>query len=359
MPSRDRFLLPLTYNTLVVESTSRCNAKCGMCYQGAGPKGSDYLGDAALTVDEINRVLRSAVTMPSIGRRFHMAGGEAFIKMDESVEVFATAAHLGFTDISCTTNAYWAADVFKAHRVARRLRDAGVLRMEISWDWWHGPHISPQAINNCLVACAANDIASNLRVLTTRSHCAEEALAMLSPAALAKSAFVTSAPVYQVGRAMDIPADDIYASSEEATCHTALNLTVNARGYVSPCCAGFDQTDHALFGNVRDHDLSDIAESINRSLLIRMVVFEGIASLRPILALLGEETKPRYTSICGMCYEIFSDKTKLAKLTRFFEEMESAALEDAFAETQLASSSEGHVADTEVPASDKAQRATP
>jgi len=336
MPSPDRFLLPLTYNTLVVESTTRCNAKCGMCYQGAGPKGSDYLGDAALTVDDIKQVLRSAVSMPSVGRRFHMAGGESFIKMDESVEVFATAAHLGYTDISCTTNAYWAADVFKAHRVAQRLRDAGVLRMEISWDWWHGPHISPQAINNCLVACAANDISSNLRVLTTRSHSAEEALAMLSPAALAKVSFATSAPVYQVGRALEIPDDEIFSSSEEATCHTALNLTVNARGYVSPCCAGFDQTDHTLFGNVRDHDLADIAAAINRSLLIRMVVFEGIASLRPILELLGEETKPRYTSICGMCFEIFSDKAKLARLTRFFEEMESAALEEAFELLQLA-----------------------
>jgi hypothetical protein len=336
MPSPDRFLLPLTYNTLVVESTTRCNAKCGMCYQGAGPKGSDYLGDAALTVDEIKRVLRSAIAMPSVGQRFHMAGGESFIKTDESVEIFATAAHLGFTDISCTTNAYWAADVFKANRVAQRLRDAGVLRMEISWDWWHGPHISPQAINNCLAACAANDIASNLRVLTTRSHSAEEALAMLSPAALAKVNVATSAPVYQVGRALEIPDEEIYASSEKATCHTALNLTVNARGYVSPCCAGFDQTDHGLFGNVRDHELADIAEAINRSLLIRMVVFEGIASLRPILAMLGEETKPRYTSICGMCFEIFSDKAKLARLTRFFEEMESAALEDAFAQMQLA-----------------------
>jgi hypothetical protein len=336
MPSRDRFLLPLTYNTLVVESTTRCNAKCGMCYQGAGPKGSDYLGDAALTVDEIKQLLRSAVDLPSINRRFHMAGGESFIKVDECVEIFSAASSLGFLDISCTTNAYWAADIFKAQRIAQRLRDAGVLRMEISWDWWHAPYISPQAVNNCLVACAANDIATNLRVLTTRTHSAEEALAMLSPAALAKVAVATSAPVYQVGRALEIPAAEIYASSEEATCHTALNLTVNARGFVSPCCAGFDQTDHGLFGSVREHELAEIAEAINRSLLIRMVVFEGIASLRPILALLGEEIRPRYSSICGMCFELFSDKAKVAKLVRFFEELESAALQDAFEQTLLA-----------------------
>jgi hypothetical protein len=340
MQTRDRFLLPLTFQTLVIESTSRCNAKCGMCYQGAGPRGSDYIGDAALTVDEIKRVLRSAVGMPSLNKRFHMAGGESFIKLDECVEIFAHAAHIGFVDISCTTNAYWAADIFKANRIAQRLRDAGVLRMEISWDWWHGPYISPQAINNCLVACAANDIATNLRVLTTRSHSADEALAQLAPSALAQVTVATSAPVYQVGRAMAIADTDIYASREDATCHTALNLTVNARGVVSPCCAGFDQTGADLFGNVHDRDLAEIADAINRSLLIRLVVFEGVASLRPILAALGEDTKARYSSICGMCFEIFSDKAKVDKLTRFFDELETAALQDAVAQMDAALATE-------------------
>ena len=37
MTTPDRFLLPMMFNGLVVESTTRCNAKCGMCYQGAGP----------------------------------------------------------------------------------------------------------------------------------------------------------------------------------------------------------------------------------------------------------------------------------------------------------------------------------
>ena len=161
---------------------------------------------------------------------------------------------------------------------------------------------------------------------------------MLSPKALARAAVVTSAPVYQVGRALEIPATDIYETSEDATCHTALNLTVNARGDVAPCCAGFDQTGVKLFGNVREEELSEIAEAINRSLLIRMVVFEGIASLRPILTLLGEETRERYTSICGMCFEVFSDPRKVEKLSRFFEQLESEALGDAIAKLEEAAS---------------------
>ncbi len=329
MNTPDRFLLPMMFHALVVESTTRCNAKCGMCYQAAGPKGSDYLGDASLSVDEIKAVLRSALSIESLGKRFHLAGGESFIKIDECVEIFSYASSLGWGEVSCTTNAYWAADILKARKLAGRLRDAGLLRAEISWDFWHGPHISPQAVNNCIHALEANDIAVHLRLLTSRSHSAEEALAMLSPAAIAKATTVSAAPVFQIGRALEIPTEDIYASSEDATCHSALNLTVNARGFVSPCCAGFDQTQANLFGNIRDLDIAEIADAINRSLLVRMVVFEGVSALRPVLEHLNEPLKEKYTSMCGMCFDVFSDRAKVDKLTRFFADLEADALQDA------------------------------
>jgi hypothetical protein len=344
-PLQERFLLPMMFQALVVESTTRCNAKCGMCYQGAGPKGSDYLGDASLSVDDVKRVIGSGLSIPSLASRFHMAGGEAFIKIDDCVEIFSYASELGWREVSCTTNAYWAADIAKAHRLARRLRDAGLQRAEISWDHWHGPHIPAQAINNCLHAMEAHDIQTNLRLLTSRSHSAEEALAMLSPAALAKASVITSAPVFQVGRAMTLPAQDIYPGDPDATCHSALNLTVNARGFVYPCCAGFDQTHAELFGSIRDRDLADIAADINRSLLVRLVVFEGINSLRPILRLLGEELEAQYSSICGMCFEVFSDPARVRKLTSFFQQIEVEALQEALGrQAALAASDDVEVA---------------
>jgi MoaA/NifB/PqqE/SkfB family radical SAM enzyme len=333
MSANDRFLLPMNFNALVVESTTRCNAKCGMCYQGAGPKGSDYLGKARLEVHEIKKVLEDAIALPEIARRFHLSGGEAFIKIDECLQLFSHAAAVGYEEISCTTNAYWAADIVKARTTAEKLRSAGLNRIELSWDVWHTPYIPAQAMNNCITACEANDIEVNLRVLTTRSHSAEEALSTLSPHAIAKAGRVTSAPVYQVGRALEISDDDIYFGDENATCHTALNLTVNARGFVYPCCAGFDQTNSELFGNIRDKSIVEIADAINKSLLVRLVVFEGVKVLRPILRALGETLDDKYSSICGMCFEIFSDKEKVRKLVKYFDDVEAEALREAILET--------------------------
>jgi len=53
-------LMPVTFQALVVESTSICNAKCAMCYQSAGPKGSDVWGRSSLSSAEIETVVRDA-----------------------------------------------------------------------------------------------------------------------------------------------------------------------------------------------------------------------------------------------------------------------------------------------------------
>jgi hypothetical protein len=321
---------PLTFDGLVVETTSRCNAACGMCYQGAGAHGSDYIGDHALAVPEIQKVIAEASLIPSLRPRFHISGGETFIKVKDAVNVLKSAQIAGFTDISATTNAYWAADCFKAKAFAAVLRQSGLNRLEISWDIWHEPFISPGAVNNCIRACHAAGIATNLRLLTTADHSAQEALDLLDYGALDLVTVVSSGPVFAVGRGADLPRETLLPLDDSGSCHTALHLTVNARGDVFPCCAGFDQSGAALFGNVRDTPIWQIAEAMNHSLLLRFVVFEGISSLRPILEACGvTDLDPSYTGICHMCWDIFSRPERVALLVRHFDALQSRALASA------------------------------
>ena len=318
---------PITYDGLVVETTSRCNASCGMCYQGAGAKGSDYIGDHALTVDEVRQVIADATRVRSLRPRFHVSGGEAFIKVNDTVSLLRSARVAGYTEVSATTNAYWAADWFKAKAFARMLRQAGLNRLEISWDAWHQPYIAPMAIDNCLRACHAAGIDSNLRLLTTRDHSAEEALDLLDYGALGLATVLSSGPVFAVGRGAVLDRDTLYPLDDTGSCHSALHLTVNAKGDVYPCCAGFDQTGAALFGNVKQTPISQIADAMNHSLLLRFVVFEGISSLRPILEACGvDDLEPVYTGICHMCWDVFSRPERVERLVRYFDELQTRAL---------------------------------
>ncbi|HEY8378365.1 MAG TPA: radical SAM protein [Nannocystis sp.] len=316
------FTMPLTFSSLVVESTNRCNARCGMCYQSAGPKGSDWAGKRSLSVPEIEKVLREAVQIPSLNRRFHLSGGEAFLDIEGTVHLFEVAAEAGFLDITAVTNAFWARPAARARALTRRIRAAGVTSLEISWTYWHSQHVAAEAVSNALEACRDAGIETNLRVLTTRSHSIEEALSLLRPEAAECATRITSGPVFATGRAaVELDPADLWQTrgSLDESCHSVLNLTVNALGNVFPCCAGIDQTDTFLFGNIRELSIVDIAERMNRSPVVRLIVFRGIRSLVPILTEAGIDIGDNFNNICHMCWSIFSRKENAQAIDAWFE----------------------------------------
>src|ERR1700740_749557 len=90
-------LMPIFYHSLVIESTNVCNAKCAMCYESAGPKGSDMRGKASLAFDDIERVTWDATRITQLGRRFHFSGGEAFVNTRECLDAFQVAKDAGYT----------------------------------------------------------------------------------------------------------------------------------------------------------------------------------------------------------------------------------------------------------------------
>lgn len=314
---------PITYNSLVIETTTRCTAKCSMCYQSAGPKGSDLLGDNQLSAEIIKRVIRESVKIPTLRPQFHIAGGEAFINISSCIEYFEEARKAGFCEISTTTNAYWAKDKHKANRVCRDLRQAGLTRMEISWDAWHVDFISPTAINNCIKSAYENNIEVILRILSTKKETAESAIKMLDNDILSHVQSICCSPVMYSGRAMEaesISESDIFKSNNLGeACHNMLNLTINPLGYVSPCCAGFDQTKTVNLGNVKNQSIVDIVNSMNESLLLRFLVFSGAGSFVPILEDAGFEIGRDFAGLCDLCWSIFSDSEKSQAIQNYFD----------------------------------------
>lgn len=315
---------PLTYNCLVVESTTRCTAKCSMCYQSSGPKGSEPLGDNQLSTATIKKVIKEAINIPTLKPHFHLAGGEAFLNIPSCIECFEEAKKHGYTEISATTNAYWAKDEKKAARVCRDLRDAGLTRMEISWDAWHLDFIPVSAVNNCIKSAYDNNIQIILRILSTKKESAEAAILMIDSEALSCVDSVCCVPVMHTGRAIQtIPESEIFNTKNVGySCHSMLNLTINASGNVFPCCAGFDQTKTVQFGNVKDSSIIDIAESMNSSLLLRFLVFSGAGSVVPILEDAGFELGRDFSSLCNLCWSIFSNQEMAETIKNYFQKLQ-------------------------------------
>lgn len=351
-PDKDRsaelallLYMPIYYSGLVVETTNRCNARCAMCYQSASPRGSETLGLSRLDTDVILRCIREAAEIETIGSRFHLAGGEAFMHLDEVYLLFAAARDSGYEQITGTTNGYWGRTLQKAREVCTRLRESGVTSLELSWDYWHQPFVSGDAVSNCLIACHEAEIETNLRLLTTKLHSMEEALASLRTEAVDAASRITSGPVFATGRAArELDPEEFYhsRSSLDDNCHRVLNLTINAFGNVFPCCAGFDQTRNYIMGNVNEDRLESIVERMNDDPLIRKIVFSGIRSLVPILQESGHDIGEDYFNICHLCYTIFSNPDYVASLQETMDNRKRQSLArivDQF--EQLAASQEG------------------
>ena len=308
--------MPMSFNALVIEYTSRCNAKCAMCYQAAGPQGSDLIGKATLDVQTAERVIREAIEIETVAPRCHITGGEGFLNAGTLLHLVGVARDVGFADVTTTTNGFWARDLAHGVAMAARARKAGMTSMEISWDYWHEPYISADAVSNSLEACCDAGIEANLRILSSRSHSYADALRGLRPDVLELVGRITCAPVMPTGRgATEVPPGDVYAQGTlDDSCHGMLNLTVNARGSVSPCCSGLDQIAEQLFGNVTERPLREIVEALDRSLLARVLVFRGVGALATMIEETGVRVDGRYTSICHQCWSMFSDTTMILAL---------------------------------------------
>lgn len=325
--------MPMTFGALVIEYTTRCNARCGMCYQAAGPKGSDLLGRASLDGETMERAIRDAIEMETISPRLHVTGGEGFLDVDLLLRMMSVGRDAGFSERTTTTNAFWARERKRALALCMRARMSGMTGMEISWDFWHQPFIAPDAVSNCLEACFEVGIESHLRLLSSRSHSYEAALGQLRPASLACATRVSCAPILPTGRAAtDIDLAEAYRQgSLDDACHGTLNLTINARGDVTPCCAGLDQTASNLFGNVRRTRLREIVRALNQSLLARILVFRGPAVLAAMLRDAGFSLGDQYKGICHLCWSIFSDPERVRALEGAMQRRRLAALERAIA----------------------------
>lgn len=336
-------VMPMYFNSLVVENTNRCNARCAMCYQSAGPRGSDLHGIASLSLLEIERVIKEAAMVKTLQRRFHLSGGEAFLDVDSCVHLFGVAHDAGFLDITAVTNAYWAVKPQRAKEVVDRIRAAGVTSLELSWTFWHSEFVSSDGISNALDACYEAGIETNLRVLTSHSHPIAEALALLRPESVERATRVTAGPVFATGRAAkELDPADLYVSrgSLSDSCHSTLNLTVNALGNVFPCCAGMDQTDSFIFGNVRDRSVDAIAAEMSQSPMLRTIVFCGIGALLPILRAANINVGEDFNNICHMCWSIFSRPDCVEAIKVHFAEQNMRALNKVIALLEVQSTSD-------------------
>ncbi|MCP2678735.1 SPASM domain-containing protein [Maricaulaceae bacterium NA33B04] len=322
--------MSLSFNAIVFELTSRCNAQCKMCYQAAGPKGSTYVGDVALKLEDTINVLEQARNIPGLPDRVHFGGGEGFLDQQMMYGVIAYARQLGFRDVTAVSNCFWGVSETRANQVAEKLAEAGLSQMEISWDVWHAPYVKAERVATAIRALHRAGVETNLRLLTTKSVRGHEAFDMLGRDIIEALDEIAIGNVLPTGEAAEeFPHDELYGGQNlDAGCMSNLNLTINPAGKVAPCCSGADQIEALCFGDVRTDRLVDIVERMNESALLSDLVRRGSRSFLELLREQGFDVPEddAFLGPCHACWTVFSDPEKANAVKRVLEVVEKESV---------------------------------
>ncbi|HZM08735.1 MAG TPA: radical SAM/SPASM domain-containing protein [Candidatus Limnocylindrales bacterium] len=323
----------VVFNSLVLETVDRCNARCAMCYQAAAPKGSEIRGDDHLPLDLVNRIIDEAAELPELmGDRVHISGGESFLFFDETVQIFKRAKARHFGNIGGTTNAFWALSDAIADRRCEELAQAGVTYLEVSIDHWHKPYVTADRVRCLLRAMRRTGLPVTLRTLSSRSHHIDDVLEDFEDQELLQ-VIVGNGRVQPVGRgARTIPMSEVYiGGGVQGCCERQLNLTISPNGNVYPCCAGADMTESLACGNIYRDSLAEAVLKMRTEAVIREVIHGGTGKLIPIIEQLGygDRLLPQYTSICHLCWDVFRQDDVAGALRQHYQDKQFEALVSA------------------------------
>lgn len=148
----------MTLSSLHVILTYQCNYECDHCFVWGSPHQA-----GVFSLAQLKEVFRQALSVPSI-REFYFEGGETFIYYSILVKAVWHAHDLGFLT-GIVTNGYWATDVEDALAWLRPLRDAGLDRIEISCDTFHGQNLTENHLHPGLEAARRLHLPASLITL--------------------------------------------------------------------------------------------------------------------------------------------------------------------------------------------------
>jgi MoaA/NifB/PqqE/SkfB family radical SAM enzyme len=111
--------------------TYKCTYECDHCFVWGSPQQA-----GVFTLEQVEDVLQQALQVNSI-RQIYFEGGETFIYYAVLVKAVRRAHELGF-NTGIVTNGYWATSAADAWSWLRPLAEAGLNKLEISSDMFHG-----------------------------------------------------------------------------------------------------------------------------------------------------------------------------------------------------------------------------
>jgi hypothetical protein len=247
---------------------------------------------------------------------FGLSGGEAFLDLEQLVNVIRHGVGLGAT-VTCVTNAYWATSDSKAQAIVARVREAGLTHLAASTSQYHQRFIPIERVKRALSAARAVGINTLLKVVYSAPD-QQEGLIQQWANFVGADALQAFPVVPYLRQGGELPSDHYVRDPglPKGPCPSPV-LTVREDGAAFNCCTpgGFEAL--LQVGNVFDHSLDTLVDRYQFDPTFQVLRERGPIHFARHAIKNGEGGRLRsaYADVCDLCAHVASDPT-LAKLAR-------------------------------------------
>ncbi len=153
----------MKYNTLGFTLFRKCTASCAMCCFESTPSAEEHLD-----VERIKSYIDEAGGIEEI-TTISFTGGEPFIEYDLLLELISYASKNNKSS-SCISNGFWATSYDKAYSMLKRLKEAGLNRINFSHDKFHREYVKTEYVKNALMAAKNLGLRTSLGIIRTKDE---------------------------------------------------------------------------------------------------------------------------------------------------------------------------------------------
>ena len=252
----------------------------------------------------------AAASIPSLQTVF-FSGGEIFIFYDELLSLMKAASQR-FT-IICATNGFWGYDYSDASKKLRRLKNAGLSKLLLSYDVFHAKYTPPQSIKNILKICKELQIQAEIESVACKTSWRLSKTAdMLLDDILEIP--ISEAALLPIGAAVNLPADSLLYEndSDMDRCLGSNAITILPDGTLYSCCSPACASIPVLqVGTIKNgEDISALLQSaVSNKMLGRLRKYGISGTCSRFFPHDAITPKQRYVNTCDKCHHMLSQVT--------------------------------------------------
>lgn len=289
--------------------TTRCNSQCIHCQADASP-----FRNEVMDIKDAYNYLAEATAVSDL-ESFMVFGGEPMLYSERAIAIFSKAHLLGIPQISMITNGVWGKSKENAEKLAVKLKEAGLNKVNMSVDAFHVRYIPleyPQNAALALLKAGIENVKWNVAVIESinaeNKYDREtiELLKKLEPMGIDANIF----KIMPVGRALKNLREFFHHTPLDGTCEgepiignpltNPDSVCIDPSGSVNICW-------HLSIGNAKETPLSQVISEYNwqQNPIIKTLVEKGPKGLLNLPEASDHRLQENhYLNKCHLCIEI-------------------------------------------------------